>query len=175
MNQSFATLSDSIHVMQKKQTDPLSNSEVIKYLIQHPTHTMAVYWNNLHENICSGNPYISNKKNHSLSKWTGNLNTNFFYSIHCFMFILWLLYLFLMIKKKYSSEYLFVLFCGILSYYILLTSGLTFWAGDRLVSPAVALWGSLYPIIIFSFYKWIQGNLDLLRFQRVSQHNSKEK
>jgi hypothetical protein len=43
---------------------------------------------------------------------------------------------------------------ALMLYYILLTSGISFWQGDRLVLPALPLWLVLYSLII---HFWITG------------------
>ena len=70
INKQFNVLSDSIHAIQTKQINMLSNVEIIKYLVKHPFKTITVFWKNIYENIGSGNPYISKPSNRSLYKWT---------------------------------------------------------------------------------------------------------
>jgi hypothetical protein len=53
---------------------------------------------------------------------------------------------------KRNREIWVPLFCiGGLLFYFLFTTGLSFWQGDRLVLPAIALWIPLYSILFFEF------------------------
>jgi hypothetical protein len=50
-------------------------------------------------------------------------------------------------KKKYDTL-VPILFLSGLSTYFIVTSGISFWQGDRLVVPAIALWAPLYMSLL---------------------------
>ncbi|MFH0894978.1 MAG: hypothetical protein V2A54_11145 [Bacteroidota bacterium] len=145
-------LPDSMHSQMFAAVEKTEKREITAYLISHPSSVIRVYSDNIEENFCSGNPYIDKKKNHSLRKWVENTNHNFIFILHLLMTAVWIFYMLKFIRKR-PSEYFTVLFLGMLNFYILYTSGITYWAGDRLIVPAIALWSALYPLLVFLFFK----------------------
>jgi len=124
---------------------------IFTYLISHPITTFSVYCDNIHQNLSSGNPYIDRKKNYSLAKWTENVNNNFIFYIHLIMTLFWIYYV-LSNYRKSEPLWNFILISGLLTFYILYSSGISFWAGNRLIIPAIAIWSVLYPLIIYSIF-----------------------
>ncbi|MBI3501619.1 MAG: hypothetical protein HY063_07480 [Bacteroidetes bacterium] len=147
-NQSYNELPDSIHAGLKEKASQLSNAEIVSYLFFHPCETIEVYWDNITENLKQGNPYIDRKTNYSLSKWTENTNHNFIFYIHLIMTFLWIYYLIKNFSKS-NLESHFIFLSGLMLFYILYSSGITYWAGDRLVVYVAAVWSVLYPFLIF--------------------------
>lgn len=158
--QTFNALPDSVHTELKAQAKAVENTEVIGYLLNHPLAAMAVYWDNLSENLKAGNPYIDQKANRSLYKWTENINNNFIFYIHLLMTLLWMYYVAVHFRKK-NKESHFIFISGLVLFYTLYTSGITYWAGDRLVIPAIAVWSVLYPVLIREYISncryWIKS------------------
>lgn len=143
-------LPDSVVKKQKYEISLLSNSEIIKELLTHWKYSLVVYQNNLVDyNLKAANQSIPiNADNLKYRMWTKIYNTSLYY-IHIIMLCIWIYYLFSNFKRRTSLEYLYVLLCGLLSNYILYTSGITFWAGDRVIVSAIGIWGSLYVVLIY--------------------------
>lgn len=154
--QDFNLLPDSIHAVQQKAIAHVSTSETITYLLQHPAQAAFTFIENLSENIGSGYPYIDTSKNLSISKWMGFFN-KVMMCLHIPVFISWMISLLFFRKKIPKERYLPILFTGLMLYYIYFTSGLVFWAGDRLISPAVSLWICCYFILGLSFISLVRN------------------
>lgn len=131
--------------------------EVYLFLFHHPVETIRVYWDNIYENLGSGNPYIDRNKNHSFAKWTENVNNNFIYPIHLLMTLVWIFFVFRSFIKPRQNQAVIII-GGLLSFFILYSSGISFWAGNRLIIPAVALWSVLYPLLFYSLFSRHAGD-----------------
>lgn len=70
----------------------------------------------------------------------------------------------LYIRKEYSLMFQIVFIGGLSTYYII-TSGISFWQGDRLVLPSIALWAPLYVFLIYFVVK---------KFKTQKIHSNKE-
>jgi 4-amino-4-deoxy-L-arabinose transferase-like glycosyltransferase len=132
-----------------RQASSVEMKEVYRFLLYHPVETTRVYWENIRENLGSGNPYINRKKNYSFAKWTENVNSNFIYYIHLIMTLVWI-YFVINSYGRPGRNRTFIFTGGILAFFILYSSGISFWAGNRLIIPAVALWSVLYPLMIYN-------------------------
>lgn len=151
VNQSFNQLPDSIHKNLTTKISKVEKAEILKYLWDHPIETIKVYWHNIQYNMSSGNPYV-NFKNNFLLKWVLRIYHNFiFFYFHLLMTLIWIYYLIKYFRKN-NKESHFIFICGILTFYILYSSGIAYWAGDRLVIYAIAIWSVFYPFIIYKLY-----------------------
>jgi hypothetical protein len=159
MDHKFDMVTDSSHAEFTKQTNLIPKSQIMRYLASHLPVSWYIFRTNLEGNICSGNICIDDKNNHELRRWTERLNRERIYKLHKYMFWLLLFYLIISIKKRTTAEYLFILFSGALSFYIIISSGITFWAGDRLIAPAITAWASLYPVIIYFLYRLVRDKI----------------
>jgi hypothetical protein len=151
INRNFNELPDSAQTSLNSNVSKVEKADMMKYLLSHPIASLKVYWENIHENLGSGNPYIDRRKNHVLSKWTENINHNFIFYIHLLMTFLWIYYI-ARNFKNHSIESHFILIGGLLTFYILYSSGISFWAGNRLIIPAIAVWSVLYPLMVYKFF-----------------------
>lgn len=154
IDQYFGALPDSVVKKQKYEISLLSNSEIIKVLLTHWKYSLVVYQNNLVDyNLKAANQLmLINTDTLKYGMWTKTYNKSFYY-IHLIMLCIWIYYLFSNFKRRTSLEYLYVLLCGVLSNYILYTSGITFYAGDRLIVSAIGIWGSLYVVLIYLVFE----------------------
>ncbi len=144
----FDKLPDSVHASMIKKIEPIGDSEIRTFIFSNPIAVGEVIWDNLNQNLNSGNPYIPLKYHETMCKWVSFSATILFY-FHLLMTGLWIYFLWNRFKERRASIYLFIFFIGVMTYFILYTSAISFWAGDRLISPAIVLWSGLYPLLIF--------------------------
>jgi hypothetical protein len=161
LEQKFSNVPDSVRAIQSKQMAKITNTEIYVYLLKHFPVSWQVYNNNVEGNIKSGNFYIDYQKSPGLYKWVEKQNQKYYFKFHKYMFWLLLLFLVFSIRKRFSGVYLFILFGSAVSFYILLSSGISFWSGDRLVVPAIAAWASLYPVLIYFSFSLIKTKVNL--------------
>lgn len=143
----FNNLSANEVLISKNAAMQLEKQEIIKYLIKHKKYSIMVYWDNLKENLKSGNPYLDS--NLKLKKLSNNINSNFIFRIHLIMLFLWLYFIIVKIKLVKTFGFRFVLWNGIFAFFILYSSGISFWAGDRLVVSATSVCCILYSGLIY--------------------------
>lgn len=133
------------------KADGFSSSEKMSYLFENS----GVYIKNLHQNIKSniqGEPiflnYPAEYKNPVAIKFMDNYNELTYY-LHVLMLTLGMLMLVLFWRSKnYQHLVLLLVLLGLNSYY-LIVSGVSFWQGDRLTLPSIAIWSVLYPALVF--------------------------
>ncbi len=147
----FESLPESEVQIQKKDASQRDTKKIILYLLKNPKQSMIVYWDNLMDNFRSGNPYINN--NHTLKKLSQNINTNFISKIHLVMFLFWIFFLSVRFSFFKTAGFQFILWNGILTFYLLFTSGITFWTGDRIIVSATSLCCILYPCMVYLFIR----------------------
>jgi asparagine N-glycosylation enzyme membrane subunit Stt3 len=76
--------------------------------------------------------------------------TNLFYFyLHCIFLVLLVISIYISHKEKEKRNVIIYSISGTLIYYILISSGISFWQGDRLVLPSLPIFIFLY---IFSVY-----------------------
>jgi hypothetical protein len=136
------TYEDAVH-----QAQTHSGNEQISYILAHKKSYLKSYLGNLYDNIDAEPVLLESPVLYKpLYRFTTNLNT-----IYLVLHLLFLIPLIFVIvnsarKRKYRDVVLFLWMAALL-YYILLTSGISFWQGDRLVLPSLPLWITLYILI----------------------------
>lgn len=71
-----------------------------------------------------------------------------------YLFVILILPLLIILLWKKNYPLLFLLgFFYTLGLYLIVTTGISFWQGDRLTLPAIATWSFLYPSIIYFYWK----------------------
>jgi|688.fasta_scaffold63842_2 4-amino-4-deoxy-L-arabinose transferase-like glycosyltransferase len=142
------------------KADGFSSGEKMSYLFENS----GVYFKNLRQNIKSniqGEPiflnYPAEYKNPAAIAFMDNYNELTYY-LHILMLILGIVMLVLFWRSK-NYPYLVLLFVllGLNSYY-LIVSGVSFWQGDRLTLPSIAIWSVLYPTLVFWTWHHFKSN-----------------
>ncbi|HLP13749.1 MAG TPA: hypothetical protein VK177_17580 [Flavobacteriales bacterium] len=143
----FNYLGDSVYKTREAKLSKLSLSEVKSYLWEHKSSTFTVMVDNFCANINTSNPYLDAATNPSLSMRSWKINGKIL-RFHIYMFIFMFLYFAITIWKKRTEFHFYLLSLGFVCYMTLLSVCITFWAGDRLVVPAIAVWAVMYPVFI---------------------------
>jgi len=157
------SMTDSAYPQELKKTGSISTPDVVLYLVRHPKHTTLTFLSNLQENIGGGYPYVDVSRNAIIARWAGYYNKAWMY-LHIPFFISWLAFIIVFRKREKigNKDYLFILFSGLLLYYIYFTSGLVFGSGDRLIAPATSLWICCYLVFghtLFLYRKHTETHL----------------
>lgn len=120
------------------------STQTLTYLVQNGTSALAFFLQNLFENLTGASDYIS----YYPKPYLFTRVTNIVYLIIHSVFLPALIYLFL---TKTHPLTLTIKLIYIFSTLILLTSGISFNEGDRLVMTALPLWVVVYALVLFSF------------------------
>ncbi len=128
----------------------LTSQEKKGYILNHKKEFYEQFVGNVKENI-EGDPIYLNlgrpKQNLGAFVYMKIINRLIFI-LHWFGLIVILINLYLAFRfKRFKDLTLILIIAGLMAYYIL-TTGLSFWQGDRLVLPSIALWSVLYPVMI---------------------------
>lgn len=121
------------------------SAQTLTYLIQNGTSSSAFFLQNLIENVTGASDYIS----YYPKPYLFTRATNIVYLIVHIAFLPAITYLFL---TKTNPLILAIKLIYIFSTLILLTSGISFNEGDRLVMTALPLWVVVYTLVLFFFF-----------------------
>lgn len=81
-----------------------------------------------------------------------HVNRAYFYAHFAFFFLIMLDVILLWVKRS-RDELALIAVLSFVLYFILLTGGISFWQGDRLVLPSLPVWITLYTATIFHLKK----------------------
>jgi len=142
------------------KADGFSSGEKMGYLFEN----RGVYLKNLHQNIKSniqGEPIFLNfpaeYKNPAAIIFMDNYNELTYY-LHVLMLILGIVMLVFFWRCKHYQNLIFLLVLLGLNSYYLIVSGVSFWQGDRLTLPSIAIWSVLYPALVFWTWHQFRSN-----------------
>ncbi len=111
----------------------------LEYIFSNKKHYYELLFRTIESNIKGLPVFVKmDNKNNEMVSYMLDYNYRTYY-VHKFFLILFLpTLLFLLVFKKGSREDILILIAlGCLNYYILLTSGISFWQGDRLTLPSI--------------------------------------
>lgn len=149
--ESFEAQSEEQHRQEKQHAMAVSKKEIYSFLADHPGASIRVFFDNLKDNMGARHPYIDHDTHPTLLKWTENTNNKFYY-LNLAGFLGWLVFLVMRIRSDNAADRLTIA-SGALAYFALFTTGLAFWAGDRLIAPAIIAWSSCYALMIVQLMK----------------------
>lgn len=149
------------------QIKSMSSDEKNNFVKQNLNIVLNRFKLNLQGNILSAPDYIMSfvsKPNKKLTNYMIDIN-RLYYKLHFYLLILTLPFLYLLYKKKEYNLLFISLFFILLNSYFLLTTGISFYQGDRLVLPAIGIFSFLYIYmskeLFTSAYKFIQSKIQL--------------
>ena len=138
----------------------MTQTEIRSYFLDHWNSYLNIYFTILEDNIYYAGDYTMNMVPGNERPLAGSFidRLNKFY---CFLHVLsmtgCLILIVSLIKVGKSAKALSYLTILGLSMYVLFTSGVSFWQGDRLILPAMAAWSILYPIVLHHSLGSIRG------------------
>lgn len=138
------------------RTRHMSSKQQVDYIRAH----FQMYWDLFNQNVDNnihGEPVYLNLT----SRYQRVLIDTFNYRMNLemrqwherFLMLISTLLAFLLFARKWKFFIPLLISEGILFYYLFAT-GLSFWQGDRLTLPVIAIWPILYVIVIFELAKW---------------------
>jgi hypothetical protein len=145
----------------QKHVSSFSRREIGRYALKHYKESMHMYYALVKSNMQSVSNFTNYpRKNVSLSAYQMKAN-KYSYNLHLIMApLLAITMVLLCINKKYGDlEIMVCLIAPMLV--IILSSGISFGQGDRLVLPILPLWVVLYPITIQRLYNIVMRLLPI--------------
>ena len=136
-----------------KKALSFSRKKQLNYIYEHLSAYSELFISNIIGNI-KGEPsfllYPKGLENYQFADFMKTFNKITVYLHYLFSILILPLLLILLKKKKYHPLILLSSLYTLGVYYIVST-GISFWQGYRLVLPAIAIWACLYPLILFSY------------------------
>jgi len=141
----------------------LQHREIFSFLVRNYKTSIRVYLRNIKENVLTKSNFINPKEHPTLFRYMKLLN-KVYYKLHLFM--LPLVFVLLIILATQYRQQSFVrervekiLYFLIPLLLVFLTSGITFWQGDRVVLPSLPLWIVLYALTLSTYWElWKSPN-----------------
>ncbi len=133
-----------------------SMRDIFAYLIHNSQVSLSIYLEDIKENILTKSNFIDPKK-HLISFYYMKALNKIYYQLHLVMLpLVFILSVILIIKYKQNKYFrerleqiLYLLFPFLLT---LMTSGITFWQGDRIILPSLPLWIILYTLTLSTYW-----------------------
>lgn len=135
-----------------------STEKVIEQLSEHKALYWNLYWLNMRENIDAKADFVclpEHYKHKGFSRYMGNVNMVYYY-LHIVFIIPVLLAIWLACRRKLYEPLMLLLFATGMTAYILFTSGISFWQGDRLVLSALPVFLFLYVFVVHFLIKTLR-------------------
>ena len=137
----------------------LSKAEQKGYLLEHVGYYISNFVKNVQDNI-KGAPifltYPLPYESKAFGPFMEALN-KIVLVLHYVMLAVIILLIFLMAKKRNWNELTLLLTLSGLTAYYLLSTGISFWQGDRLVISVLPVWAVLYPWVIMLGFRQVRG------------------
>ena len=138
-----------------------SDNEKFKIVSNHPYVFYNLFSNNLEDNIKASAPFLNARNGFARStfyEYMVVVNKLYYYVHFLFIPIIVFVLLFSWRRKKYQD---LVLVGGLymLAFYFVIVTGISYWQGDRLVLPSIAIWSFLYPYTGFILLNILKGKL----------------
>lgn len=137
----------------------LDRNEKINFILANKQTYYSVFIDNLKENITAKSTslcYASAYENPGMKSYMDVLNQIYYYIHIVFLFILGFLIIIKLKVKDYKNFILLSFLSAIVGYYIL-TSGVSYLQGDRLILPAIGVWPILYTISLYMLINSIKS------------------
>lgn len=144
----------------------LSNSKKVQYVADNPEMYLSLFLENLHDNVKASAPFLNGTNGtvkNRLQRFMVFMN-RIYYKVHLAFIPITLFMLIFLYKRKEFRDLVIISSLYLLGLYLILVTGISFWQGDRLVLPTIALWAFLYPYLAhlildkFNNFSFISGN-----------------
>ena len=122
----------------------LSKAEILNHMFDNPLLYASQIQNNVIDNIRASSPFLP--QNGQLVRFMRHLNNAYF--LAHFAALITLIVFAIRLRKQFVSKLLLAMIFLIPGWYIILTSGISFWQGDRLILPAWPLCLIAYLILM---------------------------
>ena len=133
----------------------LPKDEIPAHMAEHRRMYAALLFENLQGNIEANPTYLLFPKQFAqpvLASWMKRMN-RVYYFLHVLFLLPWLAALPIARRTRNQGAWLLLLAAGLMNLYILATSAISFWQGDRLVLPALPVFAVLYPFVAVLLYR----------------------
>lgn len=153
ITQGIVQIEDLDHQQAVDKVVKLSSQEKLTYVRDNILTYSDIFLNNIKSNI-QGTPTFLNYpipgKNPKTTIFMIKYNNVSFY-MHLVFLLLSLVVLVKMWRTSQHAIMTLIAILFVLNCYMIVMTGISFWQGDRLTLPAIALWSVLYPVLAHNF------------------------
>jgi len=154
----YAEVNDISLYQAEEHIRSFDRNELFEYVLTHPREGLHTFFKSVMENIMAKSIFINFPNAHPhLYSYMKAINL-FYFRLQLFMLGPSLIVLIVLFKKRKWADLETILSLMLPMYLILLTSGITFGQGDRIVLPSLPLWIVLYSLITSQFWLLIREN-----------------
>jgi len=139
----------------RERIKKFTSSDMREFLRRHRAIYLRNFFGNIAHNIDAHPTFLAypeNKKHHAFFRLMQHVNRAYLYAHFAFFFLIMLDAILLWVKRS-RDELALIAVLSFVLYFILLTVGISFWQGDRLVLPSLPVWITLYTTTIFHLKK----------------------
>lgn len=147
----------------KIKVKSFSSEDQTNYIVDHIPLYFRLFKKNIINNITGKSRFLLYPKgyeNNQLAVFMKTYNIKTLKVHYIFIVLVFLLLIILLIKKDYPT-FIFLLFTYLLGAYLIISTGISFWQGDRLTLPAIGIWAFIYPLILFYYIKLLYQKLEI--------------
>jgi hypothetical protein len=131
------------------KAEKLSTKERLTFLKTHLRTNYRNFTDNVKDNIKGAPTYLNFPipgKNPNSTIFMLNYN-KIMLPLHRFFFVLGILLVIQLWRQSNFELVIPIMILFVLNIYLIVMTGISFWQGDRLTLPAIALWAVLYPVL----------------------------
>lgn len=162
--QSFADANGVTLKKAREQVKSFTNEDKITFAFNHSRQMLNNFFTNVKENISGDSIHViypRKDKTNIAYRYMRFVNRTSFH-IHTIFIMTNLILIIFCVKNNRFAEAQFLSFLSCLQWYIFLSSGISFWQGDRLTLPAIAIWSVTYPFCIMLSAEFVKHYLKIL-------------
>lgn len=147
----------------RKHTNLFDQKDMLKYLLIHYKTSLRAYLSILKSNFWTGSNFINYPNKHTGLSIYMIITNKMYIFFHLLMTPILLRVSAILFNKKQWADLETILCLMIPMYIIILTSGITFWQGDRIILPSLPLWLVLYSVALSRYWRFIKYAYRLYR------------
>ncbi len=135
----------------EKRIRKFTVKEKIDFFLKNKSEFVTFYFGNIKTNVHAFAHFLQPKngfKTHYLYEYMNTVNRIYYY-IHFLFFPIFVLSLYELKKKGKLNDFFMLSVIYVLFIYLITVTGISFWQGDRLVLPTIAIWPILYCFSLF--------------------------
>ncbi len=157
LTQGIAQLEGLDRVAALEKAENFSKAQRWAYISENRTVFVGLFLKNIKENIKGAPIYLKypNGLNGQKSELFMKHFNHVSYIFHVVLFFVGLITLVVMAIQRVFDKFIPLLILYILNLYLIVSTGISFFQGDRLTISALAIWTVIYPLFLFTIGKTI--------------------
>ena len=129
----------------------LSDEDVKDYTLANKLHYVKLFFSNVQSNIKAPASFLSNPTGYEHPGYSGFMRhiNNLYFLLHILFLPLTVILAISFYRSKEFPQLSILVLLYLLASYFVIVSGVSFWQGDRLVLPSIAIWPCVYTVVVY--------------------------